>query len=97
MEQTNRASDHDVDLESVRSDNESHHTVGNDGEYDEDKRRSLKREDKEGQDQRHQPQVEDEKAINAETRGIGWDGTNDPLNPKNFSFRRRWFITTVVR
>lgn len=28
---------------------------------------------------------------------IGWDGPEDPNNPKNFPFKRRWFITTVVR
>lgn len=28
---------------------------------------------------------------------IGWDGADDPQNPKNLSFRRRWFITSIVR
>lgn len=28
---------------------------------------------------------------------IGWDGDDDPENPKNLPFRRRWFITSVIR
>jgi multidrug resistance protein len=27
---------------------------------------------------------------------IGWDDQDDPCNPKNFTFRRRWFITSIV-
>lgn len=27
---------------------------------------------------------------------VDWDGTNDPQDPRNWSFRRRWTVTVVV-
>ncbi|KAG7441627.1 MFS general substrate transporter [Guyanagaster necrorhizus] len=33
---------------------------------------------------------------NARTKELGWDGLNDPSNPRNWSNRRRWTVTLVV-
>lgn len=36
-------------------------------------------------------------SANESVKVIGWDGDDDPENPKNFPFKRRWFITSVIR
>lgn len=32
----------------------------------------------------------------ADTNQISWDGPDDPENPKNWSFKRKWAATIVV-
>ena len=32
----------------------------------------------------------------ADTNQISWDGPEDPENPKNWSFKRKWAATIVV-
>ena len=32
----------------------------------------------------------------ADTNQISWDSPNDPENPKNWSFKRKWAATIVV-
>ncbi|TGO88255.1 hypothetical protein BPOR_0174g00080 [Botrytis porri] len=45
------------------------------------------------------PEADSEKAIvgnENEEMIVTWDGTDDPSNPKNWSFKRKWGITVVV-
>ena len=32
----------------------------------------------------------------ADTNQVSWDGPDDPENPKNWSFKRKWAATIVV-
>ena len=32
----------------------------------------------------------------ADTHQVSWDGPDDPENPKNWSFKRKWAATIVV-
>ncbi|KAE9387802.1 hypothetical protein BT96DRAFT_1025719 [Gymnopus androsaceus JB14] len=37
-----------------------------------------------------------EEEVHSQIIIVDWDGPNDPSNPKNWSFRRKWAATFVV-
>ncbi|OJA15811.1 hypothetical protein AZE42_10892 [Rhizopogon vesiculosus] len=49
----------------------------------------------------HHPEQQDSQNTLAQAHGINvsivdWDGPDDPHNPKNWSFRRRWVATGII-
>ena len=94
-EKATQLGDHQSDRHSVRS-RESAEEIEDEEEQEEQRMKEIDH-GGDGQDLEKQlSKKESTRSLKKDPNIVSWDGPNDPQNPKNWSFKRRWAATIIV-